>query len=279
MKSIAYPAPADLDPSLSSLISSPKQTLTRLAAQDTDAAAMLSAHLSGYATLRRFYDLRDAAIPSSSTSKSTQTATPPLRPKARSRAAASALLILISAAASPIQGGLYDSSVESAVPVDVLLPLLGESLVFLNTPARTLSLQHLYTLLAAVEDFETAGGLVRAQCEEVLRTALGGDADVKSKGKQGGSQSQSALAGSLYSLINSADFSASSSVMAGGGSAEGSGVLVKGGNREGSAPEQRGWDWRAGFPKGAGGKELVRVLRLQVAREVARCFAEGEVGV
>ncbi|KAJ4987576.1 nuclear pore complex subunit Nup85 [Stagonosporopsis vannaccii] len=280
IKSIAYPAPADLDPSLSSLISSPKQTLTRLAAQDTEAAAMLSAHLSGYATLRRFYDLRDADVLSASgptqNGKEKEKATPSLRPRARARAAASALLILISSSASPIAGGLYDSAVETAVPVDVLLPLLGEALVFLNTPQRTLSLAQCYALVAAVEDFETAGALVKGQCDEVLRTTLRaatGEAPIPDPGPRATLQkSGSALGGSLYSLIGSQDFSAASSV--GGGSAEGSAVLVKGGKTEDG---QRGWDWRKGFPRGAESDELVRVLRLGIAREVARCFAEGEV--
>lgn len=42
--------------------------------------------------------------------------------------------------------------------------------------------------------------------------------------------------------------------------------------------KSRGWDWRKGFGRGAKMEELIRVLRLGVAREVARCFAEGEVG-
>jgi len=244
---------------------------------------MLSAHLSGYATLRRFYDLRDADV---STPPPTQNAkdkekdsavTPSLRPKARNRAAASALLILISSSASPISGGLYDSAVETAVPVDVLLPLLGEALVFLNTAQRTLSLRQLYALLAAIEDYETAGALVKGQCEEVLQTTLRaarGDRVPNPEPKAALQKSGSGLGGSVYSLIGSQDFSVSSSV--GGQSTEGSAVLVQGGKIE---DVQRGWDWRKGFPRGAEGGELVRVLRLGVAREVARCFAEGEVVV
>ena len=51
-------------------------------------------------------------------------------------------------------------------------------------------------------------------------------------------------------------------------------MLVRGGKIN---DVQRGWDWRAGCPKGAQGRELLRILRLGVAREVARCFAEGEM--
>lgn len=87
---------------------------------------MLSNHLSGYATLRRFYDLRDEEVLLQSGAK------PSMRPMARKRAAANALVVIISSAASSIQGGLYDADIETVVQVDVLLPLLGESLVFLN---------------------------------------------------------------------------------------------------------------------------------------------------
>jgi hypothetical protein len=126
VKSIAYPPPADLDNSLSSLITSPKQTLTKLASLDSEAAQLLSNNLSGYATIRKFYDLRDQEV-------MLKTGEKPLhRPMARKRAAANALTVIISSAASSIRGGLYDPEVETVVQVDVLLPLLGEALVFVN---------------------------------------------------------------------------------------------------------------------------------------------------
>lgn len=226
---------------------------------------MLTQHLSGYATIRKFYDLRDEHLHSSA-----EGSKPTHRPMARKRAAAHALMVIISSSASAIQGGLYDASTETVVQVDVLLPLLGEALVFLNQPRRTLSLRHLYDLLAAIEDFEASGALIRGQCEEVLKTcfaaARGGSGSVP--GPQSLLQkSTSGLSASTYSLIGSGDFSAD------GMSAEASAVLVQG--AEGDV--QRGWDWRAGFPRGADGSELVRVLRLGVAKEVARAYAEGEV--
>lgn len=256
IKSTSYPPVADLDTSLRSLITSPKQTLTKLANQDTEAAAILSQHLSGYATIRKFYDLRD----------STPSSIPSLSLK---RQAAAALLIIISSAASSIQGGLYDSSIETVIAVDVLLPLLGEALVFLNQAKRTLSLRHLYDLLAAVEDWDTSGALVQAQCEEVLRTTLAAAHGESAPNPQSLLQkSTSGLSGSMYSLIGSQEFSQD------GQSADSSAVLVKGGKAEDGT---RGWDWRAGFPKGATGSDLVKILRLSVAREIARAFAEGEV--
>ena len=264
IKSIAYPPLSDLDASLSSLISSPKPTLTKLAAQDTEAAAMLSQHLSGYATIRKFYDLRDQDV------SSKPGETPTIRPMARKRAAAAALMVVVSSAASSIQGGLYDGAMETVIQVDVLLPLLGEALVFLNQPKRTLSLRHLYALVAAAEDLETSGALVRNQCEEVLRTALGAaHADTSVPEPRSALQkSASALSAESFDLIGSRDFSTD------GQSTEASAVLVRGGR---TADQERGWDWRAAFPRDAQGGDLLRVLRLGVAREVARCFAEGEV--
>lgn len=190
---------------------------------------------------------------------------------ARKRAAAAALLVVVSSAASSIQGGLYDASIETVIQVDVLLPLLGESLIFLNQPKRSLSLAHLYALLAATEDFETSGALVRSQCEEVLNTTLAaanGDAHVPEPRSLLQKSVSGLSAESTFSLIGSQDFSND------GNSTEASAVLVKGA-RVGDV--KRGWDWRAGFNKGAKGSELIRVLRLGVAREIARCFAEGEV--
>ena len=93
---------------------------------DPKAAEMLHTYLTGYATLRKFYDLRDEEITHEEGQK------PTVRPNARKTAAATALLAVISSAADNIQGGLYDESRASVVQVDGLLSLLGEALVFVN---------------------------------------------------------------------------------------------------------------------------------------------------
>lgn len=126
VKSVAYPPRDELDDALNSLITSPKQTLTKLASLDSDAASLLSNHLSGYATIRKFYDLRDEEVLLRNGEKATH------RPMARKRAAANALMVIIASAASSIRGGLYDPEIETVVQVDVLLPLLGEALIFVN---------------------------------------------------------------------------------------------------------------------------------------------------
>ncbi|KAG9188064.1 hypothetical protein G6011_01987 [Alternaria panax] len=270
IKSIAYPPLDELDESLSSLITSPKQTLTKLASLDSEAASLLSNHLSGYATIRKYYDLRDEGVLLKAEEK------PAHRPMARKRAAAHALMVIIASAASSIRGGLYDPEIETVVQVDVLLPLLGEALVFVNQPKRTLTLRHLYDLLAAIEDLDTAPSMIRAQCEEVLATTLLSAHDPNSSQQlpnphQLLSKSTSNLttASSQYSLIGSIDFGS-----ADGQSTDGSTVFVKGGHVDDS---KRSWDWRKGFPKGAKGEDIIAVLRLGVAREIGRAFAEGEV--
>ncbi|KAL9062776.1 MAG: hypothetical protein Q9157_008640, partial [Trypethelium eluteriae] len=57
--SSAYPPKSDLDWRLKHFLSSPRDSLATLANLDHEAAELLSMYLSGYATLRKFYDLRD----------------------------------------------------------------------------------------------------------------------------------------------------------------------------------------------------------------------------
>lgn len=87
---------------------------------------MLHTHLTGYATLRKFYDLRDEEVNLEQGQK------PRLRPIARKNAAATALLAVINSAADSIHGGLYDEDRGSIVQVDGLLALLGEAMVFVD---------------------------------------------------------------------------------------------------------------------------------------------------
>lgn len=56
-----------------------------------------------------------------------------------------------------------------------------------------------------------------------------------------------------------------------GGRGKGSGKGKQAGTNDG-AVEKRAWDWRMGFSGGAGPEELMRVLRLGLAKEVARAW-------
>ena len=97
---------------------------------DPKAAEMLHTYLTGYATLRKFYDLRDEETNLKEGQRPTTTL------NARRSAAATALLAVISSAADNIHGGLYDENRGSVVQVDGLLSLLGEALVFVNRMYR-----------------------------------------------------------------------------------------------------------------------------------------------
>lgn len=122
----AYPPLNECDPTLRKLVRTPKGALDDLDSADPEAARLLSVYLSGYAALRRFYDLRDAEVTSETTDLSR------LALPARKREAINALVAVIQSANDSIKGGLYDSSVEVVVQVDGLLTLLGEALVFLD---------------------------------------------------------------------------------------------------------------------------------------------------
>ncbi len=107
-------------------MSAPQESLEHLALLDNEGAAVLHKALTGYATLRKFYDLRDLLI----NLPDEQSPTP--SPISLRKEAAAAIIALISSAADSIHGGLYDSQNESIVHVDGLLALLGEALVFVN---------------------------------------------------------------------------------------------------------------------------------------------------
>jgi hypothetical protein len=119
--------------------------------------------------------------------------------------------------------------------------------------------------------------MIRAQCEEALQTTFAASGAAANNSPSSShhnlTKSTSNLTASQYSfqLIGSTDFS---SVDGGGQSIENSAYLIQDGYVD---DQKRGWDWRKGCPKGAKGEEVVRLLRLGVARELARAFAEGDV--
>jgi hypothetical protein len=127
-QSRAYPPDEQLGGQLRSLIKDPKSCLSAVAAADREAARILQYYASGYATLRRFYDLRDQAVLAGQDGHKAQLP----RPLARKRAAADTLVAVIRSSADSIYGGLYDGERDSAVLVDGLLVLLGEALIFVD---------------------------------------------------------------------------------------------------------------------------------------------------
>ena len=129
--SVAYPSQSELDETLKSFTSSPGSSLNRLDRSDHEAAQILSKYMSGYATIRRFYNLRDEQHVSSFGIGSYAVANRTGR-QGRKQEAAGALIALIKSASDSIRGGLFDPDVDAVLQVDGLLALLGETLPLLN---------------------------------------------------------------------------------------------------------------------------------------------------
>lgn len=138
-QSRAWPPDEQLSGQLRSLVKNPRIFLSSIAKFDPEAAQILQFYVSGYATLRRFYDLRDELVLSKDGAQQ-----PQLRPLARKRAAAEALVAVIRSSADCICGGLYDIERDSAVLVDNLLALLGEAIVFVSRKLYYVSTTHCY---------------------------------------------------------------------------------------------------------------------------------------
>lgn len=268
--SIAYPSPSGLDQRLRLLLENPAMALSELSRIDTEAAEMISTYLSGYATARRFYDVRDEGLTSDAHQK------PKNKPKQRRKLAANALVAVVESASSSVRGGLYDAQTDSVVQVDGLLSLLGEALLFISQPEVILTQSQLFTLLKAVEDLQTAPDSVQAQCEELLEATISSynsddqdvadTRDILKKSMMDGSQESVSASRLGFSMAGSEMLLRSG--LRKNGSQANSGVLVK-------SKVRRAWDWRSGFADGAGGEDVCRVLRLGLAREMGRCWMQG----
>jgi hypothetical protein len=253
-----------MDERLLSFVKSPTDTLADLATIDLIAAEKLGAWLSGYATLREFYDLRDEDINLKDGETSEK------RPLTRKRQAAKALLAVIASSSDCIRGGLFDYTAEVVVPVDCLLVLVGEALPLLNQTTRVLTLPQIYALLKAIEDLQTIGPRIYASCEAVFHTALENihGNDVPSPRTRLRKETSGMTGSSAFSMVGSSMLNSKGSLATTG--SEGSGVLVSTGQ------VKRGWDWRQGLRRNTSGEDVLRVARLALSKEVARAWADGE---
>jgi hypothetical protein len=281
VQSMAYPPTDDLDPTLKQLLKSPVKAISYLNATDLEAGRYMSTYLSGYATMRKFYDLRDEDQGSSENKEVQDIAT-------RKRKAAEALIAVISSAADSIRGGLLDPSVDVVIPVDNLLVLLGEALVFINRkrPSCLMILTYeeverstyfdsnqLITLLKIVEDLETVNPNVFSRCDKIFKGTV-------MEANKSTPFPHELLKKSVSSLTTSSNFSMVGSSMwksqilepqdgPAGRSTESSGVLIK-------KPVKRGWDWRSGLRKDDTAESVLRILRLSLAEEMARSWLQME---
>lgn len=149
-----------------------------------------------------------------------------------------------------------------------------------STPILSQSDQ--FTILSAIEDLEAVTPRVYSQCEECFRSTL-----LEYHSSKAGGQSatesfalppspRALLKKSMSSLTASSTFSFIGSDMlesartrsiSRGGSGSSSAVLVpRPGEKE---AHQRGWDWRAGLSEDAKAEDVLRMLRLGLARGVS----------
>ena len=269
VQSIAYPPAKDLDDSMRNLVNTPKQTLARLAILDPGMQATLIRHISGYATVRKYYELRDLEVNKQNNS------TTPLKPTARKKEALSSLVALIQSASDGIHGGLLDPSVDSAISVDGLLVLLAETLPFVNHPKSLLTHTQTVTILKALEDLSTVSSTIYSHAEDCFKSAINsfhGSAPPSPRSMLKNSSSNMS-ASNGFSLVGS-DLLGRSRSGESEPSVANSGVLVKG-------PVRRGWEWRKGVEKEANSREVLEMLRYGLTKEVSRTWlrsdAEGAV--
>ncbi|KAG9236232.1 hypothetical protein BJ875DRAFT_397629 [Amylocarpus encephaloides] len=263
VNSTAYPAMADLDDYLKRVISAPKKTLVELSRMDVEAAELLRNLLSGYATLRKFYDLRDEEVLSTKGAKSRTGAA------SRKAEAAAALLTVISSADDNIRGGLYDEERGSIVSVDFLLALLGESMMFVNQPNMTITVSQIDILLKATENLQVVGPRVYNACAEFLATVIASGQDLKNSAPSDmlRKSTSDASGNSSFSMVGSSMLASKLKQ-----SMSSSGIMV-------GRNMKRGWDWRRGLSAGTSAHDVLSILRLGLAKDLAQAWLREADGI
>ena len=129
-------------------------------------------------------------------------------------------------------------------------------------PKRILSDLQNFTLLKAIEDLETVASRVYAQCNECFQSTMAAAHGARAPLKKSVS---SMTASSGFSMVGSSLLDSGTSVASGRSSAA-----------LGTAGEvKRGWDWRKGLGKEARGEDILRILRLGLAKDMTRAWVEG----
>jgi len=129
------------------------------------------------------------------------------------------------------------------------------------------------SLLATIEDLQTVHHRIFDQCQECLTSTI-----ASAQGSQRAPSPREMIKKSISSLTSSSGFSLVGSSMIedhiesfGSGSASG---LTNGKHEDTKEPEKRGWDWRVGMKEGAKGEDVLRILRLGLAKDVARAWID-----
>ncbi|KAL0942787.1 nuclear pore complex subunit nup85 [Colletotrichum truncatum] len=249
LHSTVYPPANDLDDHLYRLLNERSTTLEQYAKQDLEAAQLLGRILSGYATLRKYYEIRDTdGLADMSSHKSAS-----LR-----RQAASALVAVIASSDDNIRGGLYDETRDAVVSEDFILALLGEALPFINQNPCIITLDQMDVMLKAIEDIQTVNSTIFNAADEFFKLVLASAQGLK------GSTPADLMRKSTGSLSGSSYMLSGSSMLASqlNRSISGSGGLSR-------ANTKRGWDWRTGLTASASAEDILRILRLGLSRDLA----------
>lgn len=255
VESTTYPPKAELDDYLKRLLTERAATLEQFAKQDLEAAELLGKMLSGYATLRRFYDLRDGDSKAN--------------PKSlvRRQQAANALMAVIASADDNIRGGLYDDTRDAVVSEDFLLALLGEAYVFVNQSPPVITLEQIDILLKAIEDIQTVGSRVYDAADEFFKLVL-----ASGHGLKGSSPAdllkRSTTTGSSSSSLGGSFMMTGSSMMA----SQLHQSVMKSGMIRG--PVKRSWDWRTGILATSSSADILRQIRLGLTKDLANLWLE-----
>ncbi|GAO17945.1 uncharacterized protein UV8b_00363 [Ustilaginoidea virens] len=256
IESTVFPPEKDMDEDFRNLLRKRTETLEIGAKQDLEAAQLLGRVLSGYATLRKFYEIRDEAIKCEETSSA--------KSRALKRQAAVALVAVISSADDSIRGGLRDETRDAVVSEDFLLALLGEATVFVNQSPAVLTLDQIDVLLKAVEDLQTVGSRAYNSCQSFLDAVLASGQNLRgSTPADLLTKSTSSLSGSSYVLSGSSMLASRVHQATGGGGVE----------------TRRGWDWRKGWKVSTKGDDLLRRLRLGLSKDLGVLWLEDTDGV
>jgi hypothetical protein len=253
IQSTVYPPEKELDEELRNLLHNRTGTLERRAKQDLEAAQLLGRMLSGYATLRKFYELRDEhAVETMSALKAASV----------KKQAALALIAVISSSDDNIRGGLYDESRDAVVSEDFLLALLGEATVFVNQSPSLVSLDQIDILLKAIEDVQTVGSRVYSACDEFFNLVVSSGQGLKGSTPADLMKSTTSLSGSSYFMSGSSMLTSQ---------------LHK--SMTASGKVRRGWDWRKGITANTKAEEVLQRLRLGLAKDLASLWLEDADGV
>lgn len=255
VQSTAYPPEQDLDAYLAKLINTPEKALAEFAAIDYEATEILHKVLSGYATLRRFYLVRDHDSTASNTRGHAG-----LRNKQMTEAA-SALLAVIVSSHDNIVGGLHDETRGAVVGVDFLLALLGEALAFVNQEDFLLCSDQIHTLLRAVEDLQSVHSRIYTACDDFVATVMASAPGLKGSTPSDMLQKSMSQSNGSFSLV-------------------GSSVLASQLKRSMHSSRQlgkngcinRAWDWRRGLTAATSGHDILRLLRIGLARDLAKSW-------